>query len=68
MADDEQEQGAIMRAVQKRGNDKRSSMLRSFAAIIGAVICGAVAMAQNSYPTRNVIIIVPLALPHECLS
>ena len=36
-------------------------MLRSFAAIIGAVLCGAVAMAQDGYPTRNVIIIVPLA-------
>src|SRR5580698_2887914 len=40
---------------------KRSFMLRSFAAIIGVVICGAVAMAQDGYPTRNVMIIVPLA-------
>ena len=41
-------------------------MLRTFAAGIGAVICGAVicaaaAWAQDGYPTRDVIIIVPLA-------
>ncbi len=36
-------------------------MLRTFATAIGAVMCAVVAMAQDSYPTRNVIIVVPLS-------
>ena len=37
-------------------------MLRNFAAAIGVMVCAVVvAMAQEGYPARNVIIVVPLA-------